>query len=398
MKHHFTPTNVLTGCAILATAIFMPPQVQADEPPVLDQLEPPALIELLGDDAYAVRNAASAELRARGAEAEPFVLKALTRTGAANTEIRARCRRIIGWIAFDRREAKIAEFIAGVEGEYDLPGWKTLQTAAGDSPKSRQFYSELYREFESELQALNEKNPDVFRAQAAEMVKLLTEGKRRGEPTSTPLLVIALLSGCDAKVFENSSASMRTGIQLYSYLGRSDVKQEILKGEQSAMLKGLLSLWMDCNIERSLGGYTIKLAMDYGFRDKCLNASRKLLKKKTKNSSSTTPYAMLCLARFGGEEDIAVLKPYLEKTQTCHTWSNQGIAKKLIKTQTRDVALAVSIHLSGDDPASFGFKYLRRSEETVFAIYCMGFTEDADREAAHAKWGRRAEFEEPPSP
>lgn len=71
----------------------------------------------------------------------------------------------------------------------------------------------------------------------------------------------------------------------------------------------------------------------------------------------------------------------------------------MIKSQLRDVALAVRIARNGEDPAEFGFNYLRRNECTTYSPSSLGFRDSAERNAAFEKWAAfasREMFEEQP--
>lgn len=368
----------------------------ADESPLKD-LTPTQLVQQLGDDSQAVRDAAAAELRARGADSEQALLKGLTIKDDA--EIHSRCIRLLGWIEHDVRERKLAEFTSGKPGPFNLPGWKRIEAVAKDTPASRKFYASMFREFQDELVDIDHSDVDVAKQIAATLTARLQKDQLNGQTVDPELLIAITLISCSDERFFKANTYFRETMTLYSYLSRSNVKQVVTGGDQKEILIGLLANWVEQNVASSYGGYAIKVAMTYELKDTCLTASRKMLQKNPNaNSNSAMPYAMLCLARFGAAEDTEILKPYLKNTRSCHSWSNARLAKKLIRTQIRDVALATTIHLAGQDPADYGFQYLVRNEETVFTVYCMGFTEDADREATHIKWKSRHTFEEPPAP
>lgn len=360
------------------------------------ELTPDELVQQLGDDSYTARSEAAEELRARGVKSEQALLNGLK---SKDAEIHTRCIRLLGWIAHDVREKKLAEFIQGKPGPFNLPGWGVIQKNAGDSTETRKFYARLFREFESELLDFETADEDSALENATHLSEWLSTDKLSGESVDPPLLVAIVLMACsDKRILElRGGTSFRGTMQLYSILSRTNVKQIINDKKNTKVLKGLVAHWVMQNSESTYGGYAIKIGMSYGLREPCLQASRKMLTAKA-SSNSATPYAMLTIARFGETADAKYLEPFLTKNQTCHTWSNSRLSKKLIRTQTRDVALAVSIHLNGEDPADYGFNYLQRNDDTVFAIYCMGFTEDHEREAAHKKWQMRDTFEEPPAP
>ncbi|MCA9201928.1 MAG: hypothetical protein KDA59_02745, partial [Planctomycetales bacterium] len=70
----------------------------------------------------------------------------------------------------------------------------------------------------------------------------------------------------------------------------------------------------------------------------------------------------------------------------CHTWSNRRIQKEPIRIQTRDVALAMAVHLSKQDIKEYGYEFANPNTQTVYDIYTLGFLSDKKREAAFAMW------------
>ena len=92
------------------------------------------------------------------------------------------------------------------------------------------------------------------------------------------------------------------------------------------------------------------------------------------------------MARFGDQNDISLLLPHLKNVSVCHTWSNPQIQPGVIKTQVRDVILALLIHMTKQDHKDYGFELLRTTPTTLFHTYTCGFTKEEKREAAQAKW------------
>ena len=132
------------------------------------------------------------------------------------------------------------------------------------------------------------------------------------------------------------------------------------------------------------------LAMKYDLRKAGLQQAKKIISQQ-RPSSSMLQYAIIAVGKYGDEEHIPLLKSLLDNKTVCHTWSNQALKKDgSIKIQVRDVALAIILHMTGRDPAKYGFKLLRENPETLYYIYTFGFIDDKEREAAHAKWAEES--------
>jgi len=90
------------------------------------------------------------------------------------------------------------------------------------------------------------------------------------------------------------------------------------------------------------------------------------------------------LAKVGTKEHLKHIEPLLEdKTVVGHF----GINNVQGKVQMRDIALAVSIKLSGQKMTEYDFDVMKGNEELIHMsyIYCA-FSSDAKRDAAHKKY------------
>ena len=94
--------------------------------------------------------------------------------------------------------------------------------------------------------------------------------------------------------------------------------------------------------------------------------------------------ALCYLAKNGDYEvDRQRVTELLDDNRDCHTWIN---VNEVIKVQVRDVALAVTLHMAGEDPKNYGYKHLRSHPRDVYQTYSMCFKTDEERQAAFKKW------------
>jgi hypothetical protein len=94
-------------------------------------------------------------------------------------------------------------------------------------------------------------------------------------------------------------------------------------------------------------------------------------------------YAILTLAKLGTKRDLPRLEKLLGDRAICSTHTVDDVT---YVTQFRDIALVAMLHLDGEDPAEYGFTNLRAHNDYVYSPYTIGFAEEADRQAAFAKW------------
>ena len=76
-----------------------------------------------------------------------------------------------------------------------------------------------------------------------------------------------------------------------------------------------------------------------------------------------------------------MLAPYLSNEQPVNNRRGNGF-----QPLVRDVALATTIHLHGQNPKDFGFTHIRTNRQTLFQAGSMGFSNAKQREAAFNRW------------
>ncbi|MCU0983309.1 MAG: hypothetical protein MUF25_29475 [Pirellulaceae bacterium] len=101
-------------------------------------------------------------------------------------------------------------------------------------------------------------------------------------------------------------------------------------------------------------------------------------------------YALLALAKTKNPEDEGLIQNALQDSSPLDTLFSRG---SVIKSQLRDVALAATIYRAGEDPAKFGFSYLKADPVTVYSPSSLGFKNEEERTQAVNRWfaaaGRR---------
>jgi hypothetical protein len=109
-------------------------------------------------------------------------------------------------------------------------------------------------------------------------------------------------------------------------------------------------------------------------------------------NSWTRGTALLFVAEYGGKEHVSELEPLLSDRSSVGT---MGINFTTITTDLGDVALAVSVTLSGQSLGDYDFPYVKicgAPPRTLanMSPQCFGFTDAAGRTAAFKKWRERA--------
>ena len=346
------------------------------------------LVEQLGDTSYAVREEAAKRLVSHGLAAKGVLKEALD---DADLEVRIRAQHILACVRQSELEARLAAFIADVDGreDHNLPGWAPYKELVGGSRDARKLFAEMIRSEASLLTAYEKGSadlPQLFAARMASMQPHVVGVVNRTNEIPAPTMATLLLIGADKIVEQNSSGMSR----LYSLLNQPTARHVITAGKHASLLTELLEEWVTSD-NSTVTHFGMMLVLKYDLKEAGLQQAKKVISRHAATSSSILPYAIIAVGKYGGEEHASLLESLLGNKTVCHTWTNRALKKDgSIKIQVRDVALAMILHVTGRDLARYGFKLLRQNPETLYYIYTFGFVDDKEREAAHAKWAEES--------
>jgi hypothetical protein len=351
------------------------------------------LVKQLGDPSFHTRERAAETLVSQGVAGKAALMEALK---APDFEIRWRARRILNRVLQDAFEARLAAFVADVDGsqQHGLPGWKRFKDLVGDHRDAREMFAEMTRSEGALLSAYEKQSPEMSELISARVAWLQSQaasGNSDARVVPPQTLATLLLIGSDETVKGHS----RCLSQLYQLLSHSATMQSIGTPARPSILRSLLEKWAT-SAARTGATYGMMLALKYDLKEMGLQQATKFIEQGTK-SSSTLHYAVITVGRFGGEEHLCLLTPLLENKTVCHRWSSRALKKDgTINVEVRDAALVVLLHMTGKDPQTFGFKLLRQNPETLYYVYTFGFINDKEREAAHAKWAAESKADSGP--
>ena len=341
------------------------------------------LVQRLGDPSFFIREQAAEELASQGVACKAALAEALK---DPDFEVRWRARAVLSRVVHEEFEARLAAFVADVGGseEHRLPGWKRFRELVGDRREARETFAQMVRTERELLSAYETQSPetsDLFAARIAWLQSRIAGGSSDARAVPPQTLATLLLIGSDETLKDHSQGVS----QLYPLLSNPAAVPSIAPAARPSALCTLLEKWAT-SAASSGSCYGMMLALKYDLKEVGLQQAKRFIEGGT-TSPSTLQYAIIAVGRFGGEKDVGLLQPLLRNKTVCHTWSNPALKKNgTIQVQVRDAALAVLLHLTGKDPAKFGFKLLRENPETLYYVYTFGFIDDKEREAAHAKW------------
>jgi hypothetical protein len=295
-------------------------------------------------------------------------------------EIRTRCRNLLLTILDLDLKARIEAFLADPGGAiHDLPGWERFRSVTGDSRSSRELFAMMLHA-DARLMESSEINPrsaaDLLASRCAVIQQNLYTGSR--VPPSLGDVLNVLFVGSDVRM----NVAPITIQMTYQFLFQPSFRNSLHTGEQGELVKKLLLHW----VERHRGEPTtshnlLSTATILQLRE--LLPAAVAIAGDPKLAVHTRATALTVIGRLGDKRHIADLSPVLtEKTQIGNFNFNNASGT----TQLRDVALAMMIKLSGQEPQSYGYEALRSNPGLLYSYYYLGFPSDAKRDAAFQKW------------
>ncbi len=385
-----------------------PDEQQPAGRPAATEPETAVLVRQLGDESYTQRERTAQRLRDMGLRAKPALIASLK---ADDLEVRLGAHRILVQIMQSDFERRITAFLSGEnDSQMQLPGWARFAEELGDDEDNRRLYADMLRAENELLGAVDDGTAQLGkllseRVQYLTSSNMIVNGSR--QPITRPTLATVLFAGALAQKARETNAEAVQTVSLvtnriYNMLNYTLQRESLLQGSYTAQLRKLLITWIDSLENANERYYALQLALRYDLSEVGRQIAVKALEEPGMNMN-TIPYAAFILARFGTKEDAQYLQPHLREDKVFHTWSNTALKKEPIRIQVRDAVLAMIIHLHGEDPADFGFKLLQPDEITIYRVYTMGFLEDAERDAAQAKWkafvaARQTQDAEPAEP
>jgi hypothetical protein len=368
------------------------------------------LVQQLGSEKFADREAAQEELEEMGR----FAYRALLDGANAdpNPEVRHRCSELLpAALALDMK-ARIDTFLADADGRYehDLPGWNEFRgTARGewsvfgypvagdrslDLP-ARRVFAGLLADADNRWVLMAVTRPaDEFRQLVARRrQELLTRRTRTGARADAPTVgdVAALLF---AESLAPSAAPPRN-TSLSSLLTSSGFTPAARRDDAAApVYRAVAAAWLDTRSDPREMYYAMTIATSLDLPDELCRLSVRLLTEKAA-TSSYRGRAAVNLTKYGDKRHVPLLEKARADTFATYTVRITTVKDGKSETaaydvQVRDMALAVSLLLTGQELDDYGFsdRYANNPSYTnrAYTYTRYYFADGAARKAAFAKW------------
>lgn len=312
------------------------------------------LVLKLGDSSFQVRERASRELLELGLEVRSALETGMQRQ---NLEIALRCRNL-----WDEIRINV--------------GRQQVTSVIGDAPAAGELFEKMFQA-DPPLWYVFVINPqpasELFPGRRTQLQQILEQ----------PTVAKSILEGSLANAFYfgvlAKQANPQQQLESMDDLLRVGRCQQALQDNES--LRALRDMWAiaTANDEPSID--KLIAAMKAG-RPDAAPIARKILADE-RLPAGDRQYALLALAKIRSPADDALVRQALTDSTPLDTLFIQGF---VIKTQVRDVALAVAISRAGYDPTRFGFAHAKPDPYTVYSPATLGFENDTQRKHAIKAW------------
>jgi hypothetical protein len=363
------------------------PARPTSEPAAADRIE--RLILELSDDAYTVRQSAARQLLAVGMPAREPLLAVVD---GPDPETRAAARRLIALIDKSEFNRRLEAFAADSDGseELSLPGWKQFQDLVGGDAAARALFVDMQRHEAALLASVFNANGDPQEAFWEERLLRLLQWQvtANSRPTAPPV------GSCATMFFLGSVAeggvSDRSAMYLAQLVQRPPVAQSMPADRGDDPVRRLVIAWVvKCpNQSEAVLQQRLNLALVHKLAEAIPLAFG--VAQSDPDFLTTQPatraVAILAVGQLGKPDDAVKLEPLLDDATVCLPLQAAKPADQASSVQIRDVALMAMLHLTGQKPADYGYVHARQQPQQLFDLRTLFVENDAQREAAAAKW------------
>jgi len=337
---------------------------------------PSDLVKALNDDSYHTRETAEKKLlrllaRQEGGTESPLLMDALQHE---SMEVRHRARSILQKLerqSFDEQLLRLADPHCAADS-ISLPGWKCYFPIAGQDSAARLVFERLSHRFPTTLRAIHEQKALVGFDSDFDPYRISSEDVDRW--------IIVLLSDQAAATRGASDLSHR----IINALCSSGLGPRSSTTNDTIILRRLVTGWVMAHRHIATPREHLLIAMRYQAYGLANEICERVLSNHQASPSSQV--VSLLVAQTLQRSDLdAHLRRRLDDDRTAHVWQLIASRQTRIRTQIRDVALALLLHRQGIDPREVGFTELQADPLLVFRDHSLGFASDESREAAYAK-------------
>jgi hypothetical protein len=173
----------------------------------------------------------------------------------------------------------------------------------------------------------------------------------------------------------------RLAQMLHNFSYQQPFAEALAAGPKATVLRKLLGAWVARNTDGTAAYLSMMMALRYELRE-ALEPALNLVRTQA-GQPQMLQAAMLAVGKFGDRQHVPLLEQMLANNSELF---KQNVSGKQMRTEVRDVALAVLIHLTGQEHQQYGLVRLQRNTQTLFNATSIGYFEEEERLLALKKW------------
>ena len=297
-------------------------------------------------------------------------------------EVRTATAELIAVIEQRRRDEQLSRLVdtATIASDIDLPGWDRFARLVGHDRSARTTFAKLSDSFSRGLKDLPRFAARIAKSEDA-----------RWDPYDVAAdQHIRWMMLIWADIVDHGNGHHRLSPRIANALSNPSMGPELIcdgedhHKEDSEIVCRLIGRWIESQSQTPSTRTTLQIAMRY----RCDEQARRLCQTTLANPSpaAATVTAMLAASAITTEDDDELtheLWRHVDDDRTSHVWQTIASKKTKIRTQVRDVAIALLLHRRGIDPREVGFAELQADPVFLFTDCSLGFADEATRRATH---------------
>jgi hypothetical protein len=261
-----------------------------------------------------------------------------------------------------------------------LVGWDRFAQLAGCDAPARALFARMAIRYPQVVAHLASERGGVTGETAARLAGLDPHRLSPGDASGWALL-LSLAASSPQPGNVNLSAAITVSLSSSALGPAIDSRNDAL------VIRRLINGWLRTHAD-NVTRETLLIAMRY----QCHDQARELCERVIVDPAalpSCQAIALLCAAVLQRPDLEQVLINRLSDQRTAHVWQLIASRRTRIRTQVRDVALALLLRHHQIDPREVGFDELQAHPFLVFREHSLGFANEEARQQAYHKAARR---------
>lgn len=348
------------------------------------------LVRRLGSSQFQEREEASDQLEKMGAEARDALIDGMN---SPDPEIVRRCRILLPLIENLEMESLVKKLSSNSADpdQLKLPGWERFKEKIGSDAPSKKLFLEMFRAEVALIREI-ERRPEV----GFDLIqgRCQTWLGARNFPNQRGVGVNPITEGeFGAILFCALHPKVKIPQQNLNFINslfyNQAVRTMLTNSTEGTPIRKLIGKWLAYPTDVNALVQNLYLAKNLNLKEGGELAAQ-ILKDISTKKIVANPYqkgtAICTLGKLGDKSQVKLLVAYFNDDSLIQVINNN---QDRIQIQVNDVALAMAIHLTGQDSKGYGFA-VNQGRITSFEIYGLGFSSQDKRDQAFSKWAKWA--------